>query len=551
VIRSTLAKRLLILASVAAMLSPLALAAGPLDQAVQHDAVLRAMKAELERSKTALKLDKTDLPYYVEYSVTDLDQYTAQATFGAIRMDQRARARLVRAVVRLGDYKQDSYFRHGEGSVDLLPVDDNAEALRHVLWLVTDRAYKQAASALTQKQAVLKQFESEQQSADDFSRERAEQYLSDPAQLTIDLAPWREMLRTVSGMYRSDPQLESWEASAVFKVQTQYFVNSEGSAIRRSQPLYMFAFEGSTQAKDGMDLERSHAYVVADAKELPTAEQVRKDATEMLATLKELRDAAVVEDDYRGPVLFAADAANDLINDIVGRNIAGSKPQPGVPVRTTGEYASSYKSRVLPDFLNIVDDPTTTTFAGQSLIGAYRYDEEGVAARPVNVVQKGMLVNYLVGREPIRDFATSNGHGRAAPGMPPQPHIGNLFVRPTESHSFVELKKKLIDMCKEQGREYGYLVATLGPNLTPRLLYRVYAKDGHEQLVRGGDFNQLDTRALRSDLIAAGNDPEVSNRPEPVPTTIVSPSLLFGELEIQRSENTKDKLPDYPPPPLS
>jgi hypothetical protein len=93
-------------------------------------------------------------------------------------------------------------------------------------------------------------------------------------------------------------------------------------------------------------------------------------------------------------------------------------------------------------------------------------------------------------------------------------------------------------------------VETLGPGNAPRLLYRVYAKDGHEELVRGAVFSELDIRALRSDLIAVGNDPLVSNRSGGAPTTIISPSLLFDELEVKRADTSKDKLPDYPPPPL-
>jgi len=84
----------------------------------------------------------------------------------------------------------------------------------------------------------------------------------------------------------------------------------------------------------------------------------------------------------------------------------------------------------------------------------------------------------------------------------------------------------------------------------PRLLYRVYAKDGHEELVRGAVFSELDVRALRSDLSAAGNDPLVTNRLGGLGTTVICPSLLFDELEVKRADTSKDKLPDYPAPPL-
>jgi hypothetical protein len=125
-----------------------------------------------------------------------------------------------------------------------------------------------------------------------------------------------------------------------------------------------------------------------------------------------------------------------------------------------------------------------------------------------------------------------------------------LLVKSSEAQSPEELKKKVIQMVTDQGLAYGYRVETLGPGNAPRLLYRLYAKDGHEELVRGAVFSELDIRAVRSDLIAVGNDPLVSNRIGSAPTTIISPSLLFDELEVKRADTSKDKLPDYPPPPL-
>jgi hypothetical protein len=236
---------------------------------------------------------------------------------------------------------------------------------------------------------------------------------------------------------------------------------------------------------------------------------------------------------------------------LVGQNVLGRKPQLGKPNRTTGAFATSYKTRVLPPFITLVDDPTMKDFRGKSLVGGYAVDSEGVKAQAVNVIENGALTNYLLGRQPIRDFPASNGHGRAAPGSFPSPSPGVLLVKSSEEQAPGDLKKKIMQMAGDQTRPYAYRVETLGPGNSPRLLYRVYAKDGHEELVRGAVFSELDIRALRSDLIAVGNDPLVSNRTGGVPMTIISPSLLFDELEVKRADTSKDKLPDYPAPPLA
>jgi TldD protein len=264
--------------------------------------------------------------------------------------------------------------------------------------------------------------------------------------------------------------------------------------------------------------------------------------------LKQLRDAPVSEEEYRGPVLFSADAASGVMSELLGPNVLGRRPALGQNARTIGDWANNYKSRVLPDFLSVVDDPTIESFEGHRLLGSYPVDDEGIKPSRVSVIEKGQLVNYLLSREPIRDFPNSNGHGRAAVTGPPIPSLGNLIVQAADPVSSDELKKKLIESCKQRNLPYGYFVETLGPRLTPRLLYRISTQDGHEELVRGAVFGDLDTRALRNNIVAAGKEIDSEDQSDPIAQSVVSPGLLFDELEVKRGDTVKQKLPDYPPP---
>jgi TldD protein len=514
------------------------------------DPILRALQTELTRSKSQLKMDNVDSPFYIEYRVFDVEQFDASAAFGALREQNRTRLRLLRAVVRLGDYKLDSFINAGQGISDILPLDNDELAIRHKVWLVTDQAYKRASEAFSNKKAQLKQLNIEQP-VDDFAKAEPAVSIGPLVKLEVDPAKWTKMLESATAVYRSDPQIQSFIASLNFTVLSQYFVNTEGTVTRHGSAHYQILLSASEQAPDGMRLERSPQYTANHIEELPTADEFQTDALKLVEGMKTLREAPVVDEEYRGPVLFSNDAATDMFFELIVPNVLGRRPAPGRPARTIGAFASSWRARVLPDFISVVDDPTLEIFAGHGLGGSYKVDDEGVPAAPVTVVDKGTLVNYLIGRAPIRDFPASNGHGRASGNGNTAPAPGNLFFRPSKTSTREGLKKQLIDECRNRGLMYGYFVDTLGPRLSPRMLYRVWSDDGHEELVRGAVFNELDVRALRSDLVAAGDDPLVSNRTGVPFMTIVSPSVLFDELEVKRADNTKEKLPDYPAPALT
>jgi len=519
--------------------------------AVKGDGLLEALLTELDRSKAQLKMDQVQAPYFIEYRVNEVEDFSAEAAFGALRESQHSHFRVLRVVVRIGGYKKDSYYGRGQGESGILPLDNDPIALRHQIWLATDEAYKAAGQALAEKEAALKQFAVDSNPADDFAKAPPLISVEPPVSLKVDEAAWKKILEDATGLYKQYPDVQSVTASARFTANNECIVNSEGTVTRNGRASYFVQLSSSAQAADGMRLSRSPAFVVAKSEELPSRDALIAEAKKMLDTVVALRKAPIVEEEYRGPVLFSADAADDIISSLIGQNVLGQKPQLGRPNRTTGQFATSYKTRVLPSFVSVVDDPTMKNFGGKSLVGSYDVDSEAIKAQPVNVIENGTLTNYLIGRQPIRDFPSSNGHGRASPGSFPAPSLGVLLVKSSEPQAPDDLKKKVIQMIADQGRPFGYRVETLGqPGNTPRLLYRVYP-DGHEELVRGAMFNELDLRALRSDLIALGNDPLVSNRPGRTPTTVICPSLLFGELEVKRADTSKDKLPDYPAPPPS
>ena len=291
-----------------------------------------------------------------------------------------------------------------------------------------------------------------------------------------------------------------------------------------------------------MRLGRDNGTTAALAKDLESAAAFHQRVLDDLKSYKELRNAPIVDaDDYHGAVLFSGDAATDMLSKLFLPNVEADRPDAGTTARTQGAYTSSLRARVLPDFMNVKDDPLLKTFDGHTLMGSYDVDDEGVPAESIDVVLSGKLLNYEIGREPIKDFPDSNGHGRAGLGQPAHSRAAVAIFKSSEPLSEEAMKAKLSELAKKQGSD-AYVVETLGGELVPRLLYRVHA-DGTRELVRGASFDELDLRSLRSDIVAAGDHPFVMNTLAPLPQSVIAPGILFGDIAVRRATEEQQKLP--------
>ena len=521
--------------------------------ATNQDPLLTAMQQELAREKADLVLPGMQRPYFMEYRLEDIHTYDASANYGALTGEGEVHQRIVRVEVRVGDYTVDSSSARGEGTLQLAPGDDDAAALKFALWIATDEAYKNALRAYTAKLAALKQFQS-QPTANDFTPAKPVTHLEQLHELTLDRAEWKRRIVEASGLFATAPETKSFAEKVQYSssnvsalVVNRYTVNTEGTELRTGFSGYSDNINVGGQADDGMQLGRSNGSTAIEASGLESVDALRKRTIADLISFNELRNAPVVDaEDYHGPVLFSGDASADVINRLFVPNVEADRPDMGTTARTQGAYQSSYKSPVLPAFLTVVDDPTMRSFDGQALLGSYAVDDEGEPSERLTLVERGRLINYLLGREPVKDFPESNGHGRATLGQAAQSHAGVIEVKAAQELTSEQLHAKLISLAKEQQRDV-YEVETLTGDLAPRLLFRV-SPDGKRTLVRGAVFDELDQRSLRSEIVAAGGKSYVAQTLQPVPQTTIVPELLFGDIAVKRATQEQAKLPYYPPP---
>ena len=546
--RLTSSYRLLAFALAASFAAPLL----PAETAPDDDPLLRAMQAELDREKTALVLPGMERPYYIEYRLDDFSTFEAVANYGALTNEGENHQRIVRVAVRIGSYEADSSSSRGDGAVQLAPTDNSPEALRYALWIATDDAYKGALRAYATKQAALRNFESQRKEAD-FAKAKPVVHLEPLKTLNLDRAEWRKRLIEASGLYASDPAVRGFAKEVQYStanmravVLNRYLVNTEGTALRHGYSGYQANISVGGQAADGMRLGRDNGSVATTAAELESGPAFRQRVIDDLRSFNELRNAPLVSaDDYHGPVLFSGDASADVLNRLFVPNVEADRPDLGTSARTQGAFNSSLHARVLPELLSVTDNPLLATFAGKHLLGSFEVDDEGVPAQAIDLVVAGKLQNYLIGREPVRDFTASNGHGRAAPGQPAHSRSGVMLFQSSKPMTDAEMNDRLLGLAREQKRDV-YAVDTLG-DLAPRVLWLVHP-DGKRELVRGAVFDELDNRSLRSSILAAGGTPWVANLISPVPQTTISPSLLFEDIGVKRAAEEQQKLPYYPPP---
>lgn len=528
--------------------------------------ILDIMKAENEREITTLE-KQPDPAHYLAYQLVEQRIVSLEAEGGALITDSDDTARNLDVEVRVGTAQLDNTRQISDDTNGLnspltrrgfVPFGEDKEALTNALWLETDRRYHEAVSELgyvKQDIATL----SKHTNAPDFSSEPAEVYVEAPARLEFDKPQWVDRLKRCSAKALKGSATRA-TCGVVFQLNTSYFVNSEGSQVQQSWTNAQLSVSVGVKAEDGMNLSRLEQRFASTPGDLPGDGEVDKMIKVVTNDLDALHDAPLAEP-YVGPTILEGRAAGVFFHEVFGHRIEGHRQKD----LTSGQTFASYIGKdIAPEWLSVYDDAQLVTLNGVELNGFYRFDDEGVRAHHVPLIDHGKLVGFDMGRNPIVGFPHSNGHGRRSPGLPPVARQGNLVVEAARSVPEVELEKMLIDEIKKQHRPYGMIFTDISGGFTntsafapqafkvnPVMAYRLYP-DGRKELVRGIDISGTPLVALQS-IRAASREVETFNgvcgaESGWVPVSASSPSLLLEKLEIEKSFVPPDRPPLLPPP---
>ena len=543
------------------------LAAAPHDSQTKTSALFEAMKLELDRSMKTLGAQ--DPPaYFISYTITETQRTTVSGSNGALLNSDETRNRWLEVAVRTGSYDLDNTHKvdgrqppdGGPGSN--APLDDDPEVLRRAIWLETDKQYRAAAEALIKIKAGKEvKVQTEEGRAPDFSREKPQVSSSPWVSYTLDRKPWEQRVRDYTSYFRQSAAVINSIVTFTAQAQNTAQLNSEGSQLQFGQIRYRLELFIQGKAGDGMDIDRYYNFDWVNAGDAPDDKAVYAAAAQLR---KEMEGLVVspLNDPTVGPALLTGRAAAVFFHEVFGHRAEGHRQK---DVNEGQTFAKKVDEPILPEFLSVVDDPTMKKLGKQDLLGYFQFDDESVAGQRVVLVDHGVLKSFEMSRSPLVGFPHSNGHGRRQLGAEPVARQGNLIVESNKTLTNAELRAKLMELVKQQGKPYGLLIDDIAGGFTftgrgqpqafqvePLVVYKVFADGRPDELVRGVDIVGTPLAALTK-IVATGDTPEVFNgycgaESGYVPVSAAAPAILTSELEVQKKQTSTDRPPILPPP---
>jgi predicted Zn-dependent protease len=542
-------------------------AAAPPDAPAKRSPLLAAMQAELDRSMKSFGAQNPPA-YFIAYTITDSQRVNVSGSNGALLSSTEDRNRWLEVSVRAGSYQLDDSHKVGDkempngGPGSPVPVDDDAQVLRRAIWLETDKQYRAAEQAYIKiKTGKEVKVETAEGQAPDFSREQPHTFIGPQVSMTLDRKPWEARVRAYTASFRDSAAIINSIVTFTAQADNDFQLTSEGTQLQFGQIRYRLELFIQGKATDGMDIDRYYNFDWVDPTDAPDDKAVYAAEATMRKELEGLVVAPLNEPSV-GPALLTGRAAAVFFHEVFGHRAEGHRQKDASEGQT---FAKKVGEPILPSFLTIVDDTTRKKLDGQDLLGYYQFDDEGVPAQSVTLVDHGVLKAFEMSRSPLIGFPASNGHGRRQLGATPVSRQGNLIVESSKTLTNAQLKAKLVELIKQQGKPYGLLIDDIAGGFTftgrgqpqafqvlPLVVYKVFADGRPDQLVRGVDIVGTPLAALTK-IVATGDTPEVFNgycgaESGSVPVSAASPAILTSELEVQKKESSTDRPPILPAP---
>lgn len=521
------------------------------------DALDLALTAELTRAKSELKDDGYDGIYYAAATTWDFEERSAWSHLGAPVAESAQRQRIALFDARVGSPALDNHPPEPKDEYlgQSVPMTGDEHSLRRAFWRILDQVYKGASADYLRKRAARVQKGRSDYDADDLAPEPPHRRRLPPPAPADPAPALREAAAALTQPLRGAPGVLFAGAHTQWERSFRRRRDTAGAAVDELDEGVLLEFDAEGVAPDGMRQVVHRELFARSPASIPPAERLRAEGAAIRDELAELL-AAPSTAPFNAPALVDPEVAGALTLALALR-LTGEESRNPAGAQT---FRGRMGQRVLPEELSLADDPGASSFGGAELMGGYDFDDEGVPGRRVALIEKGRLAGLLMSRYAAKGFPRSNGHGRAAAGRRPMGHPANLFLSSARPVSEAELLGRLRAACLERGLTHGLWFRRPngwsqeqggGGQGSIRVrggVWLVEAATG--ELTRVRDLDLVGTPlVLLSGILAAGDDARVwSDVVNNLAVSVVAPSLLLADAELQRAQAQPEKPPLLPAP---
>jgi len=509
----------------------------------QDNSMIPAIKKEVERNKSLLKIDRLKSPFFISYAIADMEVMEINASLGALLNSTKYPRRIGFPTILIGDYQRNNLNSTSSRIYPSLLPFDNSEGIAIGIWDVLDYAYKFEAEGYETKLSALSQQNQDnpELKIPDYEKVAPFNALHPERKANLDQTYWENYARKASEVTKNYPELTNSGVRMANRNATYYYYDTEDNVYSFSSPVHQICLNVWMLTDDGQEMSDQLYFERSSFEDMPDVNTFIAACNEFVSEFVKLKYAPMVEESYVGPVLFEKMALLELFQQQLFQNngLIARRGRVGNNNAGGNDTEMMLGKKLISRNLTIKSLTGTKTFEGKNLDGYYPIDFQGVVPSPeLTLVDKGVLKAMLNGRTPTLKTPNSNGHARF------NPQQGNQIVAPGNVQLLCEdvfsndkAKQKLIEAAKEEDLEYAYIVRRYRAN-NPIMVYRVYVEDGREELVRGVRFD-TGLRSFRR-VIGASDKNHITSTLSfgEFVTYIVPESLLFEEIEVAKSNIT-------------
>lgn len=478
----------------------------------QEDFILKAMKDELARSMDDLKLEGFDKPFYISYTVNDIDIFNVVATLGATfdSQDLPFRGSSVRILVGSYEFNDESLdnnlFTNPSGLEISMPINDDYWGIRRALWSSTDNVYKNATRQFQKNTLTLADQKKDLKDVPhrSFAKTPVVKLITQEEPIVIDKVLLEATAKELSAIFKEFKEIDNSTVVLNYSGGYTYFVNSEGSEIKTYKSVFQLQISAQTRTEKGEPVFDQLSYMLASPASLPSLDHLKKETTDLAQRVVKLKNSTAFQDEYSGPVLFEGQSvANVFSNALFASN---SSLMASDNIENTTGYRFDANStldlkvgkKVTSDLLTVTAKSKMKKYGEVDLMGSFEVDSEGVVpVESLVLIENGQLDNLLNDRTITQENQTATGHNDG-PGV--------VEVTIKQAPNKLDLKQQLIQAAKNEGLDHAIIIRDLSfGGMGFVNVYKVSVTDAKEELLRSANIKLPDLKALRKLLSASQN----------------------------------------------